>query len=122
MESEEWIVADVQKNANLPPASSAASIASPITPSTAASATQLLGLGQMTLSSPVTNAKTALDLLSSLCVESDWKWIEGALLGGCLAYGLEDYEKAWRWYSRILRRDPKCVFTVAFILDMATRY
>lgn len=55
--------------------------------------------------SPVENAVTALEILSNLCQESRWDWIDGMLVGGCLAYGLEDYEKAMRWYSRILDRD-----------------
>ena len=52
------------------------------------------------------NAAAALDILSSLCIESNWEWIDGMLVGGCLAYGLGDYNKAMRWYSRIIARDP----------------
>lgn len=55
--------------------------------------------------SPVSNAASALDMLSHLCMESRWEWIDGMLLGGCLAYGLGDYNKAMRWYSRIIARD-----------------
>lgn len=55
--------------------------------------------------SPMSNAATALDMLSHLCGESNWEWIDGMLLGGCLAYGLGDYNKATRWYSRIIARD-----------------
>lgn len=55
--------------------------------------------------SPVTNAMSALEMLSHLCMESHWEWIDGMLLGGCLAYGLGDYQKALRWYSRIIARD-----------------
>lgn len=55
--------------------------------------------------SPVNNAMTALEMLSHLCMESRWEWIDGMLLGGCLAYGLGDYQKALRWYSRIIARD-----------------
>lgn len=51
------------------------------------------------------NALSALEMLSHLCIESGWEWIDGMLLGGCLAYGLGDYHKAMRWYSRILARD-----------------
>jgi hypothetical protein len=54
---------------------------------------------------PAANAATALDMLSHLCNESHWEWIDGMLLGGCLAYGLGDYHKATRWYSRIIARD-----------------
>ena len=56
--------------------------------------------------SPTENAAAALEILSSLCIESGWEWIDGVLVGGCLAYGLGDYEKAARWYSRIIQRDP----------------
>lgn len=55
--------------------------------------------------SPVNNAASALEMLSHLCMESNWEWIDGMLLGGCLAYGLGDYHKAMRWYSRIIARD-----------------
>lgn len=55
--------------------------------------------------SPVSNAASALEMLSHLCMESRWDWIDGMLLGGCLAYGLGDYNKALRWYSRIIARD-----------------
>ncbi|KAJ5807863.1 hypothetical protein N7474_009132 [Penicillium riverlandense] len=59
--------------------------------------------------SPVTNAMSALEMLSNLCSESRWEWIDGMLLAGCLAYGLGDYHKAMRWYSRILARDSSHV-------------
>jgi hypothetical protein len=52
-----------------------------------------------------TNAKSSLEMLSTLCQESNWQWIDGMLLGGCLAYGLGDYHKAMRWYTRILNKD-----------------
>ena len=55
--------------------------------------------------SPINNAASALEMLSHLCSESHWEWIDGMLLGGCLAYGLGDYHKAMRWYSRIIARD-----------------
>ena len=57
--------------------------------------------------SPSGNAKTALEILTRLCQESDWQWTDGLLLGGCLAYGLADYDKALQWYSRVLECDPK---------------
>lgn len=56
--------------------------------------------------SPTENATAALEILSSLCIESGWEWIDGILVGGCLAYGLGDYDKAVRWYTRIIQRDP----------------
>lgn len=54
---------------------------------------------------PSASAASALEMLSHLCIESRWEWIDGMLLGGCLAYGLGDYHKAMRWYSRIISRD-----------------
>ncbi|TKW53168.1 putative UDP-N-acetylglucosamine--peptide N-acetylglucosaminyltransferase SEC [Colletotrichum tanaceti] len=30
-----------------------------------------------------------------------WKWIDGILLGGCLHYGLEHFEEALEWFTRI---------------------
>ncbi|KAI5291351.1 hypothetical protein KEM54_005251 [Ascosphaera aggregata] len=111
------IVADIHNSANIPPVSSPSGIA-PSVPSSAnagavaaasASASRLLAFGQTSVASPVANARTALDLLSSLCVESCWNWIDGMLLGGCLAYGLEEYDKAFRWYSGILRKDSEHV-------------
>ena len=57
--------------------------------------------------SPSTAAATALELLNRLCKESGWEWTDGLLLGGCLAYGLGDYQKALKWYSKVLHCDPK---------------
>jgi hypothetical protein len=55
----------------------------------------------------VADAEAALDMLSRLSQESGWKWVDGLLLGGCLAYGLGDYEKALQWYSRVLAIDTE---------------
>lgn len=55
--------------------------------------------------SPVDNAASSLDVLMSLCEQSGWKWTEGMLLGGCLLYGLERYNEAFEWFSRILNLD-----------------
>lgn len=52
-------------------------------------------------------AKSALEILGNLCQESGWRWIDGMLLGGCLAYGLEEYEKALEWYSKIIALDSR---------------
>ncbi|KAL4898191.1 glycosyl transferase family 41-domain-containing protein [Aspergillus ambiguus] len=60
-----------------------------------------------------TNARKALEMLSHLCMESNWEWIDGLLLGGCLAYGLGDYQKAMRWYSRIIARDATHVEAIS---------
>ncbi|EEP81844.1 conserved hypothetical protein [Uncinocarpus reesii 1704] len=59
------------------------------------------------------NAATALEILSSLCIESNWDWIDGILVGGCLAYGLGDYPKAMRWYNRIINKDPTHVEAIS---------
>lgn len=58
-------------------------------------------------SATVESAKHALEMLTNLCRESGWHWIDGMLLGGCLAYGLEDYHKALDWYTKIVSIDPK---------------
>jgi hypothetical protein len=50
-------------------------------------------------------AKYALEMLTNLCRESEWSWIDGMLLGGCLAYGLDDYQKALDWYTKIVSID-----------------
>lgn len=57
--------------------------------------------------SPVGKAKEALEMITTLCEQSGWAWIDGMLLGGCLAYGLEEYQKAVDWYSKIITIDPK---------------
>jgi hypothetical protein len=52
-------------------------------------------------------ANSALEILGNLCQESGWRWIDGMLLGGCLAYGLGEYEKALDWYSKIVALDSR---------------
>ncbi|KAF2101330.1 hypothetical protein NA57DRAFT_53306 [Rhizodiscina lignyota] len=59
--------------------------------------------------SPTATAISAVESLTELCRESAWQWIEGILLGGCLAYALSDYNKALRWYSKILEIDSSHV-------------
>jgi tetratricopeptide (TPR) repeat protein len=66
-------------------------------------------------SSPILNAKTSLDMLTGLCENSDWKWIDGMLLGGCLHYGLEHYEEALEWFKRIIGLDPSHVEAISNI-------
>jgi hypothetical protein len=51
------------------------------------------------------DASAALEMLVRLSRESGWKWTDGLLLGGCLAYGLGDYEKALQWYAKVLAID-----------------
>lgn len=56
---------------------------------------------------PGTRAVDALTVISGLCQETDWQWVDGMHLGGCLAYGLGNYSKAQRWYNKVLELDPK---------------
>jgi hypothetical protein len=59
----------------------------------------------------VANATSALDSLGEICQGADWKWVDGLLLGGCLAYALGDYQKAAEWYTKILNIDSRYVFS-----------
>lgn len=59
--------------------------------------------------SPTAAAICAIEILSRLGEESGWRWTDGMLLGGCLAYGLGEYTKAFKWYSKVLQCDPKLV-------------
>lgn len=68
---------------------------------------------QHSTASPPSNAQEALDLLTSLCEESHWTWVDGMLLGGCLAYGLEDYNRARDWYEKIIVIDPRHVEAIS---------
>ena len=52
-------------------------------------------------------AANAMEILSRLCSESEWQWVDGMLLAGCLAYGLGDFVRALKWYSKVLSCDPK---------------
>lgn len=70
--------------------------------------------------SPPLSAKTSLDMLTGLCENSDWKWIDGMLLGGCLHYGLEHYEEALQWFQRIISLDQGHVEAISNIA--ATMY
>lgn len=54
---------------------------------------------------PSMTAASALDAITKHCEESKWNWIDGMLLGGCLAYALGDYQKAQDWYKHILKLD-----------------
>ncbi|KAE9968033.1 hypothetical protein BLS_006061 [Venturia inaequalis] len=65
--------------------------------------------GERTGSSPTASATSALSSLTEYCRESSWKWVDGMLLGGCLAYALGDYAKASEWYTRILSIDASHV-------------
>ncbi|KAL2257518.1 hypothetical protein VTK26DRAFT_9529 [Humicola hyalothermophila] len=65
--------------------------------------------------SPVLNARASLEMLSTLCEQSGWKWVEGMLLGGCLHYGLEHYEEALEWFRRIVNLDANHVEAISNI-------
>ncbi|KAF4447694.1 hypothetical protein F53441_8805 [Fusarium austroafricanum] len=54
-------------------------------------------------------AKSTLDMLSSLCEQSSWNWVDGIMLGGCLHYGLDQYQEALEWFSRITALDSSHV-------------
>ncbi|CZR54265.1 related to UDP-N-ACETYLGLUCOSAMINE--PEPTIDE N-ACETYLGLUCOSAMINYLTRANSFERASE [Phialocephala subalpina] len=64
-------------------------------------------------SSPTSKAREALEMLTTLCDQSGWSWIDGMLLGGCLAYGLEEYQVALDWYSKIIALDPNHVEAIS---------
>ncbi|KXT17956.1 hypothetical protein AC579_9582 [Pseudocercospora musae] len=57
--------------------------------------------------SPPSRATQALSLITKLCDEANWQWLDGMHLGGCLAYGLGNHQKALRWYTKVLEIDPK---------------
>ena len=59
--------------------------------------------------SPSAAAIYAMEILSRLCQESGFEWADGMLLTGCLAYGLGDYNKAMKWYLKVLQLDPNNV-------------
>ena len=59
--------------------------------------------------SPSAAAIHAMEMLSRLCEESDWLWTDGMLLNGCLAYGLGNYNKAMKWYLKVLQCDSNNV-------------
>ncbi|KAJ5042751.1 uncharacterized protein L3040_004148 [Drepanopeziza brunnea f. sp. 'multigermtubi'] len=63
--------------------------------------------------SPMSKARDALEVLHILCDQSEWSWVDGMLLGGCLAYGLEEYHKALKWYSKIIALDPTHVEAIS---------
>ncbi|KAG6084347.1 hypothetical protein E4U31_006599 [Claviceps sp. LM219 group G6] len=43
---------------------------------------------------PIVNALASLRVLSNLCEKSEWNWIDGMLIGGCLQYALESHVEA----------------------------
>lgn len=67
------------------------------------------------LPSPVHGARQSLEMLTNLCEQSGWKWIDGMLLGGCLHYGLEHYEEALDWFRRIVNLEARHVEAISNI-------
>ncbi|KAK3940701.1 putative UDP-N-acetylglucosamine--peptide N-acetylglucosaminyltransferase SEC [Diplogelasinospora grovesii] len=67
------------------------------------------------MNSPLQAAKKSLEMLTNLCEQSGWKWVDGILLGGCLHYGLEHYEEALEWFKRIISLDESHVEAVSNI-------
>ncbi|CAD6589542.1 MAG: hypothetical protein ASARMPRED_004126 [Alectoria sarmentosa] len=63
--------------------------------------------------SPSAAAVYAMEMLSRLCQESGLEWTDGMLLTGCLAYGLGDYNKAMKWYLKVLQRDSNNVEAIS---------
>lgn len=57
--------------------------------------------------SPASRAAVALSVLPKFCQDTNWQWTDGMHLGGCLAYGLGNYQKALRWFMKVLDMDPK---------------
>ncbi|KAL7787707.1 glycosyl transferase family 41 domain-containing protein [Trichoderma afarasin] len=82
---------------------------------TGSSSLGTLGPAAMAKALPILNAKTSLDILKNLCEQSNWKWIDGILLGGCLLYGLSRFEDAVEWFSRVLALDSSHVEAITNI-------
>jgi tetratricopeptide (TPR) repeat protein len=79
----------------------------PLRPLRRMSGTSVAGFNQTFRHEPPPSmiAASALDLITKHCEESKWEWVDGILLGGCLAYALGDYQKAQEWYKHILKLD-----------------
>ncbi|KAI0016748.1 glycosyl transferase family 41-domain-containing protein [Xylariomycetidae sp. FL0641] len=65
------------------------------------------------VTTPVSAAKAAVEMLTHLCEQSGWKWIDGILLGGCLHYGIEHYEQSLDWFQRIISLDENHVEAIS---------
>lgn len=62
---------------------------------------------------PTAQAKLALETLDKMCSDSNWAWLDGMLLGGCLAFGLGDLNRARSWYLHVLQLDEGHVETLS---------
>ncbi|KAH6603357.1 hypothetical protein Trco_008132 [Trichoderma cornu-damae] len=69
----------------------------------------------MTKALPILNARNSLNILKCLCEQSNWTWIDGILLGGCLLYGLSRFEDAVEWFSRVVALDSSHVEAITNI-------
>jgi predicted O-linked N-acetylglucosamine transferase (SPINDLY family) len=73
------------------------------------SLSQYITFDQSQGSNPVVEAQAAFDMLQRLVGDSEWQWVNGMLLGGCLAYGLNDFHTAQVWYGSVLKLEPENV-------------
>ncbi|KAK6000299.1 hypothetical protein QM012_003931 [Aureobasidium pullulans] len=78
---------------------------------TASSSTPLPSPGAMVSplhdTSPPARAANALALITRICDETSWQWIDGIHLAGCIAYGLDRYQKAEDFYMKVLALEPR---------------
>ncbi|KAH6669093.1 tetratricopeptide [Plectosphaerella plurivora] len=51
-------------------------------------------------SCPVSGARASMQILAQLCEQGGWQWAEGLVLGGCLHFGLDQFESALEWFTR----------------------
>ena len=58
-------------------------------------------------------ATNALVAIEHICAQVASPWIDGILLAGCLAYGLDQYEKALEYFETILRHNETHVEAIS---------
>ena len=58
-------------------------------------------------------AADALEAIEDICTQTASPWTDGILLAGCLAYGLDQYEKALECFETILRHDETHVEAIS---------
>lgn len=61
----------------------------------------------------IDNAYSALTQIETCCHETQTPWLDGMLLAGCLAYGIGNYDKALRWYRKVLKTDARNVEAIS---------
>lgn len=64
-------------------------------------------------SSPIDRAREAQSILINICRQTDWQWVDGMLLCGCLAHVLGEYHQALEWFTRILEQKPNSFETIS---------